>query len=98
MSLPVIIRPDAQVDLLNARDWYDRQRPGLGDVFEEAVEAFLDLIKVLPQLYAVTLRDVRQGKVKKFPYVVYYRVFANHIEVIAMLHGGRNPQTWQARS
>ena len=77
MSLPVIIRPDAQVDLLNARDWYDRQRPGLGDVFEEAVEAFLDRIKVLPQLYAVTLRDVRQGKVKKFPYVVYYRVLAN---------------------
>ena len=98
MSLPVIIRPDAQVDLLNARDWYDRQRPGLGDVFEEAVEAFLDLIKVLPQLYAVTLRDVRQGKVKKFPYVVYYRVLANHIEVIAVLHGGRNPQAWQERS
>ncbi len=98
MSLPVAVRPDAQVDLRNARDWYDRQRPGLGDAFAVAVEKFLARIEALPELYAVTIHDVRQGKVKKFPYVVYYRVLADRIEVIAVLHGGRNPQAWQDRS
>jgi plasmid stabilization system protein ParE len=40
---------------------------------------------------------VRRGKVRRFPYVVYYRVLADRIEVIAVLHAARNPQTWQDR-
>jgi hypothetical protein len=37
MSLPVVIRPEAEQDLLSARDWYDQQRFGLGDEFTAEV-------------------------------------------------------------
>jgi hypothetical protein len=29
----MIIRPEAEADLVNARDWYERQREGLGAAF-----------------------------------------------------------------
>lgn len=97
MSLPVILRPEAQDDLLAARDWYERQRPSLGTAFTDAVQQFLSRIEMLPDLYAVMLKNVRCGKVKRFPYLVYYRVKANYIEIVAILHGSRNPQVWQDR-
>lgn len=98
MSLPVILRPEAQADLLAARRWYDKQRRGLGDAFAECVEEIIARIAQMPEFYAVALRGVRRGKLRRFPYVVYYRVLADRIEVIAVLHGSRNPQVWQDRT
>ena len=97
MSLPIVLRPEAQADLLAARDWYAQQRAGLEDAFAEAVEQLLARIEAMPELYAAVLRDVRRGKLRRFPYVVYYRVLADRIEVIAVLHGSRDPQVWQDR-
>jgi toxin ParE1/3/4 len=97
MSLPIVLRPEAQADLLAARDWYNRHRADLGQEFAEAVEQLLARIEILPELYPAVLRNVRRGKLRKFPYVVYYQVLASRVEVIAILHGSRNPQIWQDR-
>jgi plasmid stabilization system protein ParE len=98
MSLPVFLRPEAQADLLAARNWYERHRAGLGDEFADAVGQLLERIELLPELYPATHRIVRRGKVRRFPYVVYYRVQPSRVEVIAILHGSRNPQIWQERT
>lgn len=97
MSLPLVVRPEAQADLLAARDWYEQQRPGLGDDFSDAAEELLDRIAATPKLYPATLKDVRRAKLRRFPYVVYYRMLADCVEVLAVLHGSRNPQIWQDR-
>jgi toxin ParE1/3/4 len=98
MSLPVLVRPDAQADALAARDWYEGQRAGLGDVFAQAVDQLLTRIGEMPELFAVVLRNVRRGKLRRFPYVVYYRVLADRVEVIAIMHGSRSPHEWQDRA
>jgi toxin ParE1/3/4 len=98
MSLPIVLRPEAETDLLEARDWYEQQRAGLGGAFGEVVEEILARIHAMPELYGAVLRDVRRGKLRRFPYVVYYRVLTDRIEVIGVLHSGRDPQTWQDRT
>lgn len=98
MSLPIRLRPEAEDDLLSARDWYDQQRRGLGAEFSETVEERFAEIAERPKLYATVLRDVRRAKLRRFPYVVYYRVLADHVEVIAVLHGRRDPDVWRIRS
>jgi plasmid stabilization system protein ParE len=98
MSLPIVLRPEAQFDLLAARDWYDKQRAGLGEEFADAVDQILIRIQTMPELYAVVLHEVRRGKLRRFPYVVYYRILAEQVEVIGVLHGGRDPRTWQDRT
>jgi len=98
VSLPVILQPEAQDDLLLAREWYERQSPGLGDTFAGAVERLLALVESMPEMYAVAFRGVRPAKLRRFPYVVYYRVLADRIDVLAILHGSRDPRIWEGRA
>ena len=97
MRLPVVMRPEAEVDLVKARDWYEEQRLGLGDEFTDAVDRLLSEISTAPQLYGVVLRDVRRTKVRRFPYVIYYRTLIDRVEVIGVLHGSRDDQVWRKR-
>lgn len=96
--LPLVIRPEAQADLLEARDWYNRQRTGLGEQFVEAVEHFFERVRTDPNLYAQAFKEVRRGRLRRFPYVVYYRALADRTEVLAVLHGSRHPRVWQSRA
>ena len=86
MSVPLVLRPEAAEDLAAARDWYEQQRQGLGEEFLTAAEAMFEQIRTMPELYAVVLEDVRRSKLRRFPYVVYYRVLTDRIEVLAVLH------------
>lgn len=97
MSLPLIFRPEAQADLLAARDGYELQRGALGTAFMDAVDALLTRIQATPELYAAAHKGVRRAKVRRFPYVVFYRLLTDRIEVVAVLHGSRDPQVWQDR-
>ena len=98
MNLPLELRPEAESDIRSARDWYDRQRNGLGDEFLDSVDALFAAIAQHPRQYAATARGVRRAKRRRFPYVVYYRVLTDCIEVLAILHGRRDPRVWQDRS
>ena len=97
MSLLIVLRPLAEVDLLAARDWYERQSAGLGIDFGKAVDAALSRIVLMPEMYAVVFDAVRRAKLGRFPYLIYYRVLSDQIEVIAVLHSSRNPKVWQDR-
>jgi hypothetical protein len=34
----------------------------------------------------------------RFPYVVYYRIAGDVVEVIAVQHGSRSPRGWRSRA
>ncbi|MBX6316080.1 MAG: type II toxin-antitoxin system RelE/ParE family toxin [Isosphaeraceae bacterium] len=51
-----------------------------------------------PKLFGVIWEDVRACRVGRFPFVVCYRVLADCVEVLAVLHGSRNPSEWQSRA
>lgn len=38
MNRPLIVNPEAETDLADARAWYDGQRAGLGETFLTRVE------------------------------------------------------------
>jgi plasmid stabilization system protein ParE len=98
MTWPVVFRPGAAADVLDARIYYERQRATLGDQFAEALDEVVSLIAAKPELFAVVLRNVRRTKLRRFPYVVYYRILAERVEVIGVLHASRHPRTWQQRA
>ena len=97
MTLAAVFRPEAQADLLQTRDWYEQQQPGLGEAFSVAMDEAVIKIEAMPQMYAMVFHEVRRGKLRRFPYLIYYRVLSNRIEVIAVLHGSRDPKLWQER-
>ncbi len=81
VSTPVILRPEATQDLQDARDWYEGQRIGLGDTFATRAADALDRLGSVPELYGVVWQDVRAAPIRRHPYIVYYRVLPDRVEV-----------------
>ena len=97
MNIPLIITPDAEADLGEARAWYERQHRGLGKELMKCVEEALDRIKLLPEAYREVAPGIRRVIVRRFPYGVYYRVDRNQIAVLAFYHCKRDPRGWKKR-
>jgi toxin ParE1/3/4 len=98
MTHPLIIRPEAEQDMGDGRDWYEGQREGLGVEFLTAVEEVFDRIRDTPELYAPEYKAIRRVGLDRFPYIVYYRFGGEAVEVIAVQHGSRNPRKWRSRA
>lgn len=62
MTLPVILRPEAEDDIAAAKDWYEQQREGLGEKLVAAVDDLIARLMATPEIYQIVLRDVRRGR------------------------------------
>ena len=96
--LPIIFEPPAQEELDSAHEWYETARPGLGDEFVAAVRTTISRIQDWPELHATVYKEVRQAKIERFPYNVFYRVESKRILVLAVFHGSRDPTVWRRRA
>jgi plasmid stabilization system protein ParE len=86
----VTLRPKAEADLVDARQWYDDQRFGLGEEFLAAVaESLLDL-ENSPHTPAIYYRDFRRLLTKRFPYKIFYRIVNDQVIVFRILHSARD--------
>jgi plasmid stabilization system protein ParE len=95
--MTVVVNPEAEADLADAKAWYDGQRPGLGDVFLGRVEDLLGLIARMPELHAKSFDELRAALVTRFPYEIVYRIDDDQITVVAVYHTRRDPRGWQGR-
>ncbi|MGH9822909.1 MAG: type II toxin-antitoxin system RelE/ParE family toxin [Blastocatellia bacterium] len=73
MTLPVVWIPEANEDLLEARAWYDKIRPELGERFALAVDATVEAIAEQPSLFPAVYRNRRRSGVRRFPYGIFLR-------------------------
>ena len=97
MSLPVILRHEAEVDIQEARDQLEAIRVGLGNQVLARVREVLARMEKMPELYGKVWEDVRAARLKQFRYIVYFIVLADRVEVLAVLHSARDPSSWQSR-
>src|SRR5438046_2689896 len=97
MSLRVILRPEADDDVQAIHDDLESARAGLGDQFVVRLRETLAQIESMPELYGVVWQDVRAVRLRQFKHAVYYVVFADRVEVLAVMHGARDPSAWQSR-
>jgi plasmid stabilization system protein ParE len=93
----VILRPAADADIQATHDELEQAQAGLGDRFVARVREVLERIEAMPELYGPVWQDVRAARLRKFRHVVYYLAFADWVEVLAVLHGSRDPSAWQSR-
>lgn len=91
MKYRLIVRPLAERDLFEARQWYEEQRSGLGSDFRDAVDNALRRVAATPRLYPVVYRGLRRAVVRRFPYVIYYAVQQDVVAIVACWHGKRDP-------
>lgn len=93
----LVLRPQAETELLDARDWYEEQRPGLGGAFAVEVDRALARIVQAPLAYPRVQGETRRALVRRFPYAIYFHAMSNEVVVLAVIHGRRDPQHWESR-
>ncbi|HJP32914.1 MAG: type II toxin-antitoxin system RelE/ParE family toxin [Candidatus Latescibacteria bacterium] len=94
---PVVLRPQAEQDIIQAQRWYEARSPGLGLAFVSAVDDTIQRILNQPLAFPEVHGPTRRAIIRRFPYGVYFRELPEHIVVLAVMHGSRHPRRWQAR-
>jgi hypothetical protein len=62
LTLPVLVRRAAELDLIAIEDWYDSQRQGLGAEFRESVDRVIARIADRPLVYVVVVLACVHGR------------------------------------
>jgi hypothetical protein len=93
MAYKIEVRPLAVIEILEAYDWYESAKEGLGAQFLNELEAFYESLNRNPTTYSYYDKPVRQGKINRFPYVVVYEFFAdiNTVVVYSVFMAKQNP-------
>jgi hypothetical protein len=99
------LHPDAQLDVLEAADWYDARAPGLGDdllaEFEGTLSAILETSSAWMAWPGAPTLDppIRRVLLWRFSlYAVAYQVLSDRVFVLALVHASREPFYWTHRA
>lgn len=96
-ELPIAFHPDARTDALAAYEWYAERSQEAAVAFQGELEKAGSASQRSPERWAKYLSGTRRYLLKRFPFVVVYRVTDERIEIIAVAHGRRMPGFWRKR-
>ena len=86
MTWLVYVRPEAERDLANARDWYEKKQAGLGAEFLDEVAATIRELESAPERPRLYYRNFRRMLLRRFPYKLFYQVIDSRVLVFRVLH------------
>ncbi len=94
----ISLADEALADFETATDWYlEEQAFAAADDFADEFERALTLLARFPELGAAGRHKTRAFTLPKFPYSLIYRVFPDHIRIIAVANHSRRPGYWAGR-
>ena len=97
MAAELKIAPEAQQDVDGAYSWYEDRRPGLGEEFLGCVDACIQAISRMPELYVKVHEEYRRALVRRFPYAIFYEYTGEKVIVYSIFHTSRDPKKWRSR-
>jgi plasmid stabilization system protein ParE len=90
MNYKLQVRQLAAREIIEAYDWYELQKEGLGEVFLTELDIFYESLFRNPFTYSFYQEPIRQGKIGRFPYVLVFEVVENTIVVYSVFMTKRN--------
>lgn len=100
MILRRVVLPEAADELVDAVEWYETRRTGLGAEFFGVVDAGMARVCSAPELAPAwpNLPRYRRLVLQRFPYLLVYEVRAEEVEFVAVAHTSRRPGYWADRT
>ena len=89
--------PDAEVELIEAAEYYELQVPGLGERFEDEVRRATDLLLQHPEIGSIADPNLRRIVLDRFPFTLYYSVTSDVLRIEVVAHQRRMPGYWRSR-
>jgi plasmid stabilization system protein ParE len=94
--LQLEVHPEAIAEAREARLWYAERSADAADAFMVELDLALDRIVEAPMRWPVR-SGARRYVMRRFPFVVVYRIVGSTVEVVAVAHGRRKPGYWKSR-
>jgi len=98
MSLPIIFRPIARLEMDEAMGWYQKQKEGLEAEFKDAAVQLLERIAAAPLRFGPVRGEIRRALLRRFPYAIHFVPEPNAVIVLAVFHTKRDPRHLEGRS
>jgi len=95
--MKIRVLSSAEREFIEAVDYYNSERPGLGYEFAEEVRVAFDRIRAFPEAWPLFSKRARRCIVSRFPYGVLYQIRPDCSLVVAVMHRKRDPQAWHQR-
>lgn len=89
--------PEVENEIIDASQWYENKKEGLGLDFLLSVEAALFSIQRRPLSFQKIFSNVRHAVTKRFPYGIFFVLEEETITVITVFNLNRNPETWKKK-
>jgi toxin ParE1/3/4 len=93
----LIIKPSAEIDAMDAANWYNHKVDGLGNEFLLALEAKINSIRRNPHQFAIVYKNIRRALTERFPFGLFFIVEDEVVYVLAIIHTSRSPKIWMKR-
>ena len=99
MRYIVDILPAALSDIIEAAQWYENEREGLGADFAAEVDKAIDWLaeRALTPRIRYRRKSVRWIHPRRFPYRISYYVEGQTVHVFAVIHDARHDRVWHSR-
>jgi toxin ParE1/3/4 len=97
LIFPFEFHPQVEFDLLDAQEYYEERRPGLGYEFLLSVEASLNYISRHPLHFQKVFSQTRHAIIKRFPFGIFYIIANDKIYISAIIQLSRDPKRWKNR-
>lgn len=92
MNFKLRIQPEAEVEIHAAMEWYERSLNGLGAKFFFELGADLTRITKHPYHSSVFKEPYRRSAMRRFPFIIIFRVEKDTIVIDAVFHTRRRPR------
>jgi hypothetical protein len=90
----VVLRPEAEHELLEAQNWYESKALGLGFEFARAADAAVASALRNAFGHLRVEEEFRRVLFRKFPYTLIYLPSQDELLVVSFFHQRREPGVW----
>lgn len=97
MSFRLEIRDRASDEFIESYLWYEQQRNGLGEEFHDEVEEHFAFVRGRPEGFAKWRGPYKEINLKRFLYIIVFRVMKDAVVVFSVFHTRRDPKRWGRR-
>jgi len=88
----LIIRGEAELEIIEATKYYETKQTGLGKRFLTHLQTYLDRIQSYPEHFYIKRNPFREAFMKKFPYLIIYELTENTVIVFSVFNTWQSPQ------
>lgn len=88
----ITIEEDAKIDIADSFDWYSNISSIVADNFLIELKKCIDYLEENPNQFKIAYKDFRQIPLKKYPFVLLYKVQDTTVKVYRVFATRKNPK------